>query len=743
MEKRIIALSINNTANYNLISNILKSEGYQIETLTVHNTVDILKKVDIVIVDETANSNFFSYFEDIKNLAAPFIPILFILSENSTFKPELNKSYSDIIRMPINKTEFLLRINTFIKLHIQSEQIIKNSEQKYRAVFETTGTATMIIDEDTTILLANNECELIFGYSSDKLIGESWTKFIYKEDLDIMIKRHFARRKDNNFGNEKYETHIIASNGEIKNIILSIKMIPNTMQSVVSMLDVTERKKVEKELKKLTVAINNSPAIVVITDLGSNIEYVNPKFTKVTGYTYEEVLGKNPRILKSGEQPKKFYKEMWEKLSSNQEWKGQFHNRKKNGELIWEFAQIAPVFDTNGKKINYIKIAEDITERKQAEMIQKTLLNISSSMNSVEKIQDFYYKVRHYLGNVIDTTNFIIALYDKKKDTLSLPFNTDKNDEYNFFPAGKSIIKYVIETGEPLFATEEVINDLSGKGLIEIIGSPTKIWMGVPLKIKKDIIGVIAVQSFNDPNLYTEKDIEILSFVSEEIALTIQHKKAEEEIKKNLNEKEMLLRELYHRTKNNMQVISSILRIKARDIKDKNLLSSFQEIEMKIRSMALVHQKLYESQNLSSLNLRSYFNDLILLIRRSFVSQSSKVNIYLDAPEDIPILIDTAIPLGLVLNELLTNSIKYAFPSNSKGEIHVALDRDADKKLIIEVSDNGVGYKKFDVDKDTNLGLKTVISLIEKQLGGKISFDFKHGFTTKIEITKEVYNVRI
>ena len=131
--------------------------------------------------------------------------------------------------------------------------------------------------------------------------------------------------------------------------------------------EVNERKKDEIEIRKLSTAVEQSPSIIAITDVKGNLEYVNPKFTELTGYTIEETKGLNPRILKSGDQPDEIYKEMWELASSGKEWRGEFHNRKKNGELFWEAASISPILNKHGEIINYIKVAEDITQRKQDE----------------------------------------------------------------------------------------------------------------------------------------------------------------------------------------------------------------------------------------------------------------------------------------------------------------------------------------------------------------------------------------
>ncbi|MGA2130762.1 MAG: PAS domain S-box protein [Bryobacteraceae bacterium] len=131
-------------------------------------------------------------------------------------------------------------------------------------------------------------------------------------------------------------------------------------------IDITERKGAEEQLRWLSTAVEQSPASVVITDLQGAIEYVNPKFTEVTGYTREEALGQNPRILKSGELPAETYRELWDTIQTR-EWRGEFHNRKKSGELYWESASISPIRDENGKPNHYIAVKEDITIRKEME----------------------------------------------------------------------------------------------------------------------------------------------------------------------------------------------------------------------------------------------------------------------------------------------------------------------------------------------------------------------------------------
>jgi len=131
--------------------------------------------------------------------------------------------------------------------------------------------------------------------------------------------------------------------------------------------EINERKRIEAELRKLTRAVEQSPISVVITDIHGNIEYVNPKFVEVTGYAPEEVLGKNPRVLKSGRLSAELYKDMWRTIMAGQEWRGEFQNKKKNGELFWEQATISPIKDVKGQLTHFIAAKEDITERKAIE----------------------------------------------------------------------------------------------------------------------------------------------------------------------------------------------------------------------------------------------------------------------------------------------------------------------------------------------------------------------------------------
>jgi PAS domain S-box-containing protein len=193
--------------------------------------------------------------------------------------------------------------------------------------------------------------------------------------------------------------------------------------------EITKRKRVEGEMSKLSQALEQSPSISVITDIKGCIEYVNPRFTQLTGYAREEVIGQNPRIFKSGETATEEYKRIWEIITNGGTWKGEFHNKKKNGELYWESASISSIKNPDGVISNFIKVAENITERKlmekdmekyrhqleilvkertqkledaQEELIQKERLAALGQLVSIVS-----HELRNPLGTILASISFI------------------------------------------------------------------------------------------------------------------------------------------------------------------------------------------------------------------------------------------------------------------------------------------------------------------------------------------------
>lgn len=221
-----------------------------------------------------------------------------------------------------------------------------------------------------------------------------------------------------------------------------------------------------------------------------------------------------------------------------------------------------------------------------------------------------------------------------------------------------------------------------------------------------------------------------------------ERKKIEEALRVSLSEKETLLRELYHRTGNTIQLISSFLSFKLGYSFSDEIRNFVYDMQNRIQSMALVHKKLYESKNLSSIKLNDYVRELVDFFMISG-KYDSKTSFKLDI-EDINIFIDTAIPFGFVLNELISNSLAHAFPKGNGGEIKISIHRAADNLLELSFSDNGTGFSEgFNFDSDGKMGLKIISLVTEDQLKGRVDFRLGPGFSCLIRFNDSLYKQSI
>jgi len=282
---------------------------------------------------------------------------------------------------------------------------------------------------------------------------------------------------------------------------------------------------------------------------------------------------------------------------------------------------------------------------------------------------------------------------------------------------GKSPLELFCEEERPL-AAENIQQRLKGVDIppytikcLRPDGSsfPGEIWSRVSAwQHKKVLVGTIS---------------DISDIKKNEERLQIQDR----QLQQSLREKEVLLKEIYHRTKNNMLIIISMLDLQSEDFEDEGLKTIFQETENRIRSMALVHEKLYQSQNLAEIDMGSYLHDVAESLLTSMVLDN-RIKLKIDA-EPILINIDYAVPLGLVVNEIITNSIKHAFPNKMPGSIFLSIEKSGCKELLLTIADNGIGLpEEVDVLGSTTFGMGIIISsLVKMQLKGQITVERSQG----------------
>ncbi|MBM4428329.1 MAG: PAS domain S-box protein [Chloroflexi bacterium] len=222
-------------------------------------------------------------------------------------------------------------------------------------------------------------------------------------------------------------------NDEIGFLTHSFNTLAAELDDVLSNLEVhiadqtSDLQITNEQLRKLTIAIEQSPASIVITDSNGHIEYVNPAFTQISGYTMKEVLGKNPRILKSGQTPEETFSEMWAKIAMGEVWRGELANQRKNGELYWEYTVIAPILNTAGKITHYVAIKEDVTDRHNAEMALRESEMQYRQLFELES--DAIFIIRNEDGRILQANSASAHLYGYTVDELLALRNSDLSAE--------------------------------------------------------------------------------------------------------------------------------------------------------------------------------------------------------------------------------------------------------------------------------------------------------------------------
>lgn len=302
-----------------------------------------------------------------------------------------------------------------ITAQIEAEIALKESETRYKILTDI-AIEGIIIHDGGTIVDINPSAEKISGYKANEVIGKSILNFVYDDSKD------FVKSILNTDFSGVFETEIICSDNstliaevEANNVIINDKK-----HSVVAFRDITKHKKTEEEILSLSWVVKQSPVSIVITDLDGKIEYVNPKFCEVTGYTFEEAIGKNPSILKSEHTKSEDYKNLWETISNGETWRGEFLNKKKDGTIYWELASISPVIDEKGKTIKYLAVKEDISDRKQTE---EALIKSEKELSEANATKNMFFSIMaHDLKGPIGSFLQLLNL-------LKTNFNDISNDE--------------------------------------------------------------------------------------------------------------------------------------------------------------------------------------------------------------------------------------------------------------------------------------------------------------------------
>jgi PAS domain S-box-containing protein len=370
---------------------------------------------------------------------------------------------------------------------------------------------------------------------------------------------------------------------------------------------------------------------------------------------------------------------------------------------MWYMVQISPVIDKTGEVTAVVTFARNITDGKRAEESLR-LANILLE-RTFASLKEAVFVTDLSTQTIITCNAAVEQMFGYKKEEVigrTLEFlHVDRGNYDDFNEKLSSAVK-----GEGLFNAEYVAR-------------------------RKDGVSVVTEYTVTE----TSDDSggrTVLVIVARDIT---ERKRAEEQLRVALKEKEVLLKEIHHRVKNNLAVISSLLNMQSRYIKDKKTLEVFRESQNRVKTMALIHTKLYQSTDLARIDFADYIKKLAADLFDSYRLEPDSVSLLLNV-ENVYLDVNGGIPCGLIINELLSNALKHAFPEGRRGEVRISL-RLEDETVTLTVADNGIGFPgDVDFRNTESLGLQLVTGLV-MQLGGEIELTRDKGSTFRISFPKQ------
>ncbi|WP_217901543.1 sensor histidine kinase [Pseudanabaena sp. SR411] len=475
-------------------------------------------------------------------------------------------------------------------------------------------------------------------------------------------------------------------NGNDESALLINHQIPNIDQ-----LDQPSSKQVW--LERVVYALNQT-AIVAITDTQGKIIFVNEKFCEISKYSRDDLIGQNHRILNSGYHSHQFFVDMWQTITNGQNWRAEIKNRAKDGSFYWVDTTIVPFLNEKGKPYQYMAIRNDITERKTLEIAREQLAAI------VESSED--------------------AIISKTLEGIIISWNSGAEKIFGY--SAQEAIGQPISMLIPLDRTEEETQILAK------IAQGERVESFDTVRRRKDG-QLIDISVTISPVRDKSGKISYASKIARDVT---SRKQSEAQLKAAYDREVVLIKEIHHRVKNNLQIISGLLYLQFRQVEDADAQAIIQSCRDRILSMALLHEKLYRSQDLENIDFIGYIRSLSLSLEGSYASSSTSISLNIEA-ETVKVDLDIAMYCGLIINELVSNALKYAFPEGRSGQITIEFHQDAADTYMLIVRDNGIGMTEaINLKHAKSLGLQLVYSLATKQLKGQISLEHRGGMAFKI-----------
>jgi PAS domain S-box-containing protein len=578
-----------------------------------------------------------------------------------------------------------------------TEKALKDSEEKFRSIFNQAAVGIVQLSISGEFLVMNDKFLQIVNYSEDELKNHDFQYIIHADYMSETLT-YLSQLLTKNKSNISIETRIICGDKTVRWVNLAMSLVwesPQFPKYFIGIIqDINDRFIAEEALwdseERFRAIFEQAAVGMTICNLDGGFFRVNQKFCDIVGYSHLELLQRTFYDITAVK-----YREENQKLIS-QLLAGEKDNYSmekcyvcKDGTVRWVNVLVSLMRDHAYQPKYFIYVVENIGDRKEAERLQGELMRRNNSI--VEALGEIVYdrlipqKKMHWEGH-----------YEKVLGYSEKEIGTDE----------KSWLDRVYPEDIPLITTEikrafkeNKIYDLEYRYLhqdgsyrwIYDRGVMHGQYQGKP----KQVIGVM-------------RDI-------------TERKQAEEKLKASLMEKEVLLKEIHHRVKNNLYVISSLLNIQSTYVQDPEVIEFFQDSKNRIQTMAIIHEQLYLSDDLAQIDFKEYLHRLVNNLLSSYNPDPDRIKAIIDV-ESLHLDLEIAIPCGLLVNELVTNAFKHAFTDKTSGKLKIKLHQDKTKKIHLIVQDNGQGMpENFNIEEADSLGLR-LVRILTEQLDGELTF---------------------
>lgn len=585
------------------------------------------------------------------------------------------------------------------------EAALRKSENIFRTLATLSPVGIFQTDTAGDCLFVNDRWIEMTGISREDAMGKGWSKTLHADDRDAVFnkwyqsaaeKREFAM--EYRFAPRAGETVWVSGRATAFEDACGAPL-----GYIGTITDITESKLAEEQNRRLINELQNmkfaldESSIVAITDKNGEIGYVNNKFCEISGYEREELVGRTHYLFANGHYPKDFFDNLRQTIARGEVWKGEFKNRRKDGTFYWLETTIVPFLDTDGSVFQFISVSKDTTARnfaadrlRESENRFRTFMDSSPTVAYMKDEKGHYHFINQMMTDLYHVT------------TESLRGKTD----FDWLP--EEIAAELKVNDAKVLKSGETIKTIE---IVPLADGDPHYWLTLKFPFTNNegrrFVGGVAVD-------VTDRQL------------------AEEKLAVSLAEKEMLLKEVHHRVKNNLQIISSLLSMQIRRLTDRESIEKIEETRRRVQAMALIHEKLYQSESFARLDLALYLKELSEMVFKTY--QKKLLNIALKVEcAPVGVSVEKALPCALIVNELISNSLKYGFPQRRRGGGNIWLRLNQNEgRVYLEVGDDGDGLPPdFDLEKTRSLGLKLVNSLVQ-QLDAEMEIVEKGGTIFKL-----------